>query len=57
MSKPIDLTEARRNMKRDYANMRQLRKELIWSVPITDQRITKLDMQLLEHSRSPVPDC
>ena len=49
MSKPIDLTEARRNMKRDYANMRQLRKELIWSVPITDQRITKLDMRLLEH--------
>jgi hypothetical protein len=47
--KPIDLAEARTNMKREHANMRQLRRELIWSVPITDLRITRLDMQLMEH--------
>ena len=49
MPEPIDLAEARKEMKRDYADMRQLRKELIWSVPITDLRITRLDMQLMEH--------
>jgi hypothetical protein len=49
MPEPIDLAEARKEMKRDYADMRQLRKELIWSVPITDKRITKLDMRLMEH--------
>src|SRR6516225_54480 len=49
MPQLIDLAEARKNMKRDFNNMRQMRKELIWSVPITDQRITKLDMRLIEH--------
>jgi hypothetical protein len=49
MPEPIDLAEARKNMKREHANMRRMRKELIWSVPITDQRITKLDIRLIEH--------
>ena len=49
MPQLIDLAEARKNMKREHANMRQMRKELIWSVPITDQRITKLDIRLIEH--------
>jgi len=49
MPQLIDLAEARKNMKREHSTMRQMRKELIWSVPITDQRITKLDIQLIEH--------
>ena len=49
MPEPIDLAQARRNMKREHNNMRQLRKELIWSVPITDRRISELDMRLIEH--------
>jgi hypothetical protein len=49
MTEPIDLAEARRNMKREHDNMCQMRRELIWSVPITDHRITMLDMQLMQH--------
>jgi hypothetical protein len=49
MLAPIDLAQARKNMKRDFDHMRQMRKELIWSVPLPDPRITRLDMQLIEH--------
>jgi hypothetical protein len=47
----MDLTDAQI----EYDEMRQVRQELVWSVPIVDQRITRLDMQLINHPLTSLP--
>jgi hypothetical protein len=52
MHQPINFPDPQRI---EYAELRRMRQELIWSVPITDQRITELDTHLIEHPLTSLP--